>query len=425
MVLEEFFNQNKVLDLSFFNFENAITAAYFADSDFNISRVNTNFQQFFPMIRNIQGSPFPEVLTALGVDAETRKSFFETLEKDGKVLIPHLEVTNNGVSKVYSLLTTRTNSSDFSFLRGYQGQFIDRTQENVLRREKEQLLINEVANQRLLEEKTNRLEKISKRLASYLAPQIYESIFNDREDKSAAYSRKNLTVFFSDIVGFTELSDRLEPEVLAKIINNYLSEMSTIAMSCGGTIDKFIGDAIMVFFGDPVSRGEKEDALSAVEMAMKMQSRINELQAHWADLGISAPMKVRMGVSTGFCTVGDFGSKLRLDYTAFGSPVNLAARLQSASPPGGVLVSEQTHKLIKQEINCSDFETMTPKGFPRPINTYLVDPEQTIAEMSSVFKIRGDRVSIDIFDSSDITAAIEELKKLEGEIRGIIKNPKP
>ena len=125
MVLEEFFNQNKVLDLSFFNFENAITAAYFADSDFNISRVNTNFQQFFPMIRNIQGSPFPEVLTALGVDAETRKSFFETLEKDGKVLIPHLEVTNNGVSKVYSLLTTRTNSSDFSFLRGYQGQFIE------------------------------------------------------------------------------------------------------------------------------------------------------------------------------------------------------------------------------------------------------------------------------------------------------------
>jgi len=136
-------------------------------------------------------------------------------------------------------------------------------------------------------------------------------------------------------------------------------------------------------------------------------------------------MKVRMGVSTGFCTVGDFGSKLRLDYTAFGSPVNLAARLQSASPPGGVLVSEQTHKLIKQEINCSDFETMMPKGFSRPINTYLVDPEQTIAEMSSVFKIRGDRVSIDIFDSSDIAAAIEELKKLEGQIRGIIKNPKP
>ena len=73
------------------------------------------------------------------------------------------------------------------------------------------------------EEKTNRLEKISKRLASYLAPQIYESILNDCENKPATYSRKNLTVFFSDIVGFTELSDRLEPEVLVKIINNYLS----------------------------------------------------------------------------------------------------------------------------------------------------------------------------------------------------------
>jgi adenylate cyclase len=424
MVLEEFFNKNKVLDLSFFNFENAITAAYFADSDFNISRVNANFQQFFPMIKNLQGSSFPEVLTALGVDTKTLENFLKTLEKDGKVLIPRLEISNKGVAKVYSLLTTRTNSANFSFLRGYQGQFIDRTQEDVLRREKERLLIVEVANQRLLEEKTSRLEKISKRLASYLAPQVYESIFNDREDKPATYSRKNLTIFFSDIVSFTELSDRLEPEVLAKIINNYLSEMSTIAMSCGGTIDKFIGDAIMVFFGDPISQGEKEDALAAVEMAIKMQVRIGELQGHWADLGIPAPLRVRMGVSTGFCTVGDFGSKLRLDYTAFGSPVNLAARLQSAAPPDNIVISEQTHKLIDGEIKCADFETMTPKGFPRPISTYLVDQEQNMEELSSVFKIRGDRVSIDIFDSSDVSAAIEELKKLEGQIHEIIAKQK-
>ena len=123
------------------------------------------------------------------------------------------------------------------------------------------------------------------------------------------------------------MSDTLEPEKLARIINNYLSEMTTIAIECGGTIDKFIGDAVMVFFGDPESIGEEEDALNCVEMALRMKSRVTELRQQWIKMGVKNGLNVRMGIATGFCTVGNFGSNQRLDYTALGSPVNLSARL--------------------------------------------------------------------------------------------------
>ena len=166
------------------------------------------------------------------------------------------------------------------------------------------------------------------RLAKYLSPQIYDSIFADHQDAMKMIARKNLTIIFSDIEQFTDLSDALEPERLASVINTYLSEMSAIAIECGGTIDKFIGDSVLVFFGDPESDGEEEDALKCIEMAIRMQKRVAELQRFWKKHGVSNGMRVRMGINTGYCTVGNFGSELRLDYTVLGSPVNLAARLQ-------------------------------------------------------------------------------------------------
>ena len=181
----------------------------------------------------------------------------------------------------------------------------------------------------MIKQKSERLEAISKRLASYLSPQVYSSIFEDADEGSKKHKRKNLTVFFSDIVRFTDMSDTLEPELLAKLVNNYLSEMTNIAIEFGGTIDKFIGDAVMVFFGDPKSEGDRQDALNCTKMAVRMQQRVGELQDYWKNLGIGEEIQVRMGISTGYCTVGDFGSQQRLDYTAFGSPVNLAARLES------------------------------------------------------------------------------------------------
>mgnify|MGYP001157493977 FL=1 len=424
MGLEEYFNSNKVIDLSFFNFQNAITAAYFADKDFKILRVNNNFCNFFPALGNLQGVYFPEVLKVLGVPDNVLQEFMKAMDDNGRVLLPKVEIEQNGETKVYSLLSTTTSNPDFPYLQGIQGQFVDRTNEDNLRKEKEKLIQEQLRNQELIKKKSERLEEISKRLASYLSPQVYKSIFEDSRENTKQHKRKNLNVFFSDIVRFTDMSDTLEPQLLAKLVNNYLSEMTNIAIEFGGTIDKFIGDAVMVFFGDPESDGDRQDAISCVGMALRMQQRISELQDYWKSLGIGNEIQVRMGIATGYCTVGDFGSEQRRDYTAFGSAVNLAARLESLALPGEILVSEQTYELVLRDINCTTYKTVTPKGFSRPINTYTVQ-QDTLSDASKYppkYKKLGNRVSIDIFDTTDINAAIVELKEIEQELERLFKD---
>ena len=132
-------------------------------------------------------------------------------------------------------------------------------------------------------------------------------------------------------------------------MNAYLSEMSSIALEYGGTIDKFIGDAILIFFGDPETKGDVEDG-KCYRNVSKNAKRIKELQRTWKKLGLADGLMVRMGISTGYCTVGNFGSDLRLDYTVLGSPVNLAARLQSMAKPGEIIIDENTQNLISQDV---------------------------------------------------------------------------
>src|SRR3954454_816180 len=164
-----------------------------------------------------------------------------------------------------------------------------------------------------LSEKSAALEALSGKLAKYLAPQVYDSIFAGRQDVAIASKRKKLTVCFSDIAGFTETTDKMESEDLTQLLNHYLTEMSKIALQYGATIDKYVGDAIMMFFGDPESRGVKEDALACVTMALAMQRRIGELESLWRDAGIETPLRCRIGIHTGYCTVGNFGSEDRMD----------------------------------------------------------------------------------------------------------------
>jgi adenylate cyclase len=332
MNAEQFFNQKTILDLSFFNFENAITAAYFANIDLEIQRTNNNFKRFFPILGNV-------------IDV-----FASELDQNGSVLLPEIKVSIDGSEKIYSLLSAKTQNSNFSYLNGVQGQFVDRTSEWALRREREVLLEQKIYDREIIEQKSLQLEQLANRLAKYLSPQIYNSIFSETDDAPKTHARKNLTIFFSDIVQFTDLSDTLEPERLALVINSYLSEMTNIAIECGGTIDKFIGDAVMVFFGDPETEGEAEDAMRGVQMAVRMQERIQELQSYWKKNGVPNGLKVRMGIATGYCTVGNFGSDQRLDYTVLGSPVNLAARLQGLAEPTRILLDQSTHALVEKHV---------------------------------------------------------------------------
>lgn len=417
MKVEDLFNQANILDLSFFNFRNAITAAYFANSDLEVLKVNENFRQFFPVLGNVTNAYFPDVLEQLGLPTGQIDDWIKGIKKDGRVLIPKISIKTGGEERIFSLLSTQTHDESFTYLNGIQGQFIDRTEQHNLRREREALLEEKLRDREIIEEKSRQLEDLATRLAKYLSPQIYESIFSGKQDVVSSTRRKNLTVFFSDIVSFTDLSDTLEPERLAAVINSYLSEMSSIAIECGGTIDKFIGDAVLVFFGDPETKGEEEDALHCVEMALRMQQRIQELQGHWKKFGVPQGLQVRMGITTGYCTVGNFGSEQRLDYTVLGSPVNMAARLEGLAPPGGILVSDSTHSLIEGSVECAVFDEITPKGFVRPVKVFEIKDFRSAehrAKRGQLSKV-GERVEVNVIDSSDIRAAIEELRRIQLE----------
>lgn len=223
-----------------------------------------------------------------------------------------------------------------------------------------------------LAEKTNALERLSNQLAKYLSPQVYDSIFSGRQQVTVASTRKKLTIFFSDIAGFTETADRLESEELTQLLNHYLTEMSRIALDHGATVDKYVGDAILIFFGDPESKGVKEDAVACVRMAIAMRERLHDLEDIWRRSGIEKPLRCRMGIHTGFCTVGNFGSEDRMDYTIIGGAVNTASRLETLAMPGEILISYETFAHVRDVVHCEEHGEVEVKGIAYSVATYRV-----------------------------------------------------
>ncbi|SVC76293.1 uncharacterized protein METZ01_LOCUS329147, partial [marine metagenome] len=190
-------------------------------------------------------------------------------------------------------------------------------------------------------------ELILIKLSKYFSPQVYNSIFSGQLDVKISTKRKQLTVFFSDIKGFTTISEKIEPELLTKLITSYLTEMTNIAIEYGGTVDKYIGDAIMIFFGDPESKGIENDAISCVAMALIMKEKLRVIRNKWKRLGVAENLDIRMGIHSDMCTVGNFGSQDRLDYTILGNGVNLASRLENLAQPNEILISENTFNIVK------------------------------------------------------------------------------
>jgi class 3 adenylate cyclase len=233
--------------------------------------------------------------------------------------------------------------------------------------------------------------------------------------------RKRITVFFSDIVGFTELSEELEAETLTELLNSYLSEMSRVANHFHGTVDKFMGDAIMVLFGDDpqTSKGIKKDAINCVSMALAMTKRMRELQPQWAEMGIKKPLQIRIGINSGYCTVGTFGTNKNLDYTALGAHVNLASRLESAGQPGNILISHETWSLIKDVILCRDKGQIKAKGFSYPIHVYEVvglrkdlgGTQTYISENTEGYSLHLDMEKIKNYNKDKILQSLDEAAK--------------
>ena len=255
-----------------------------------------------------------------------------------------------------------------------------------------------------LKEANNFLATVSLKIAKYLSPEIYKSVFSGERDVKVTAERKKLTIFFSDIVNFTATTERLQPEELTALLNEYLTEMSNIAHAHGATVDKFIGDAILAFFGDPQTLGAREDARACLKMAMAMQDRLAQLQKKWLDQGIEEPLRVRMGINTGYCNVGNFGSDDRMDYTIIGAEANLAARLQSIAPPGGIVLSYETYAHIRDIVEAEKMEPIRMKGISREVVPYIIERTQIAEEEPSVISETEEGMSLTL-DLSGLDAA--------------------
>tara|TARA_S200000501_G_C20808516_1_gene737311 strand:+ start:213 stop:1265 length:1053 start_codon:yes stop_codon:yes gene_type:complete len=266
-----------------------------------------------------------------------------------------------------------------------------------------------------LEVKKNKLEILSKQLGRYLPPQIHEAIFAGKYDTKITTKRKKLTVFFSDIKDFTRIAETLQPEALTEYLNEYFSEMTKIALSYGATIDKYIGDAVMLFFGDPDSNGVENDAKNCVKMALEMQDKLKILQRNWKERGFENPFKVRMGINTGYCNVGNFGSEQRLSYTIIGGEVNVAQRLESASDISGILISHETYVHVSDIVNVEERQSVRLKGIDREIRTYAIKGRKE--ELENKYKLsHNSGIFIDLmldsltdFEKKELSV---ELKKL-------------
>jgi adenylate cyclase len=282
------------------------------------------------------------------------------------------------------------------------------------------IVLARVRTQLALKQSHRRLEELSLKLARYLSRQVYQSIFEGRQDARIGCSRKKLTVFFSDIVGFANQTEGMESEDVTFILNGYLNRMAGVALKHGGTLDKFIGDAVLVFFGDPETRGVAEDAVACVQMALEMKEAIGELNREWLAKGIGQGFEVRMGISTGFSMVGNFGSDEHMDYTIIGKQVNLANRLQAAAQPGEILLGQETWLLVRDRFLCVAKEPVQVKGFERPIPTYSVTSAALAEGTAPIEDARpGFRLALDpaLVEPAERSSVVETLRAAIASLR--------
>ncbi len=224
-----------------------------------------------------------------------------------------------------------------------------------------------------LEKANLKMKTLIKSLKKYLSPQLFDSIVHtSSKEKKFSYKRKKFTVFFSDIVGFTQITDMIEPEALSYLLNDYLNEMSKIAVKYGGTIDKFIGDSIMIYFSESSTGSEQESARQCVLMAMEMLAKTMALSEDWISRGSPSHLKVRMGINTGFCTMGSFGSSDRMDFTLIGGQVNIASRLEKISDENSITISNATYNLVKDIVEVEPPVSTKIKGISNPIEVYKI-----------------------------------------------------
>jgi class 3 adenylate cyclase len=208
----------------------------------------------------------------------------------------------------------------------------------------------------------------------YVPPSVADLIIKGEKASIDTPVRRRVTILFADIVGFTEVSDRIEPEDLTALLVDYLSGMAEKVEKFGGTLNEFAGDGLMALFGAPNYAEPELQARQAVSAAREMQDLMSQLNERWLRVGIGRPLKMRVGINTGTVSVGSYGSQGRMTYTAFGLQTNITSRIEQAAAPGSVLVSDSTYQLARDAFGFEPRGEVECKGVHYPVPVYALVP---------------------------------------------------
>ncbi|MGJ8671176.1 MAG: adenylate/guanylate cyclase domain-containing protein [Oceanococcus sp.] len=219
------------------------------------------------------------------------------------------------------------------------------------------------------------IQRQGKLIRRYVPPAVASSIDAGRESAVDTPQRRRITVLFCDVVGFTDMADRLDAESLTQVLNEYMSAMADIVEAHGGTLNEFAGDGLMALFGAPNELTPEDQVLNAVRAAQEMQALLPELNNSWRKLGIGEPLQIRVGINTGVLSVGSFGSEGRMTYTAIGLQTNIASRIESKAKPGEILISDGSYQLISGQIDCEPRGEIECKGVHFPVKVYAPNSE--------------------------------------------------
>ena len=211
----------------------------------------------------------------------------------------------------------------------------------------------------------------AEQLRRYLAPQVADAVLEGDATVSLMSTRRNLTILFANIRGFTSMSERMEPEELIDGLNQHFTVMTDVVFRHGGTLDKYIGDGVLAFFGDPILFDDHAER--AVATALEMRQRLRSIRTKWTLQG-DEELNVGIGISTGYVTVGNIGSTTRTEYTVIGNHVRLAAHLAQIAGPDQILVSDQTLAApeVRERVHAISLEAITLEGFRQPVNIFEI-----------------------------------------------------
>ncbi len=240
------------------------------------------------------------------------------------------------------------------------------------RRKAEEAVRRSEAELRVLNAQLEKAKDLLKQsFQRYVSAHIVDEILASSQPVNLRGEKKNVTILLSDIRGFTSLSEQLEAEDLVSYLNSYFSEMIEIILEHEGTLDKFMGDAILALFGAPLSHDD--DSLRAVKTALAMQEKLRQLNEFWMKNG-KPGIKIGIGISTGEVVVGNIGSEKRLEYTVIGQDVNYAQRIEQMTKelPANILISEQTYEETKEHVIAEKFGPLAIRGKKEPIVVYGV-----------------------------------------------------